>query len=198
MPNTNAEQVVTGWMPVGRVVNAPNVFADAFCSAGLGNKTEAFVREFCDLCAGKPACPNPPTCNVRGVCNPATGICSPSTYAALGTSCGTDKQCDSQGNCVSGLNIPSSGTLIEDQDKELPSGDVAWLQKLDKEYQATLANPSRQLTLLREAEGLRFKSCGWYNNGTFRLVPGYVPVHHSAQHPFMGQGRSGSGTVCRH
>ncbi|WIA43976.1 hypothetical protein OEZ86_010362 [Tetradesmus obliquus] len=168
MPDTNPPEVVTGWMPVGRVVNAPSTFADAFCNGRPGDTAEAFVRELCDFCAGKPPCPDPPVCQVRGLCNSATGACLPATYAALGSPCGAGKQCDGQGGCVSGLNVPISGTLIEEQDKELPSGDIAWLQQLDTAYQASASDAITQADLLHEAEAVRFKSCGWYNEGTFR------------------------------
>jgi hypothetical protein len=52
---------------------------------------------------------------------------------------------------------------VENQDKELPSGDATWLQRLDKLYQASKSDPVKQLELLGEAEMVRYKVCGWYN-----------------------------------
>jgi hypothetical protein len=68
--------------------------------------------------------------------------------------------------CIAGLNIPSTGTLLEEQDKELPSGDVAWLHRLDQSYKASQSNPAKQVELIYEAEGVRYKACGWYSDET--------------------------------
>lgn len=168
IPDTSPPSVVTGWMPVGRVVNTPNVFADAFCNGNPGDVTEAFVRELCDRCAGKPPCPDPPTCRIRGVCNPVTGLCSAPSYSPLGTPCGIGSQCNGQGGCIAGLNVPSDGTLVEPDDAMLPNSDLEWLQQLDSMYQASTADPSKQMDLLYEAEAVRFKACGWYNEDSFR------------------------------
>jgi hypothetical protein len=79
------------------------------CSDGIPNQGEEGVDcggpcSSCDLCvANNVVCPPAEQCHDPGVCNPATGLCSPQTEMPNSTPCSDDNACTLGDTCQTGV-----------------------------------------------------------------------------------------------